>query len=319
MAISVQHVSKRFGDFQALDDVSLDVENGGLTALLGPSGSGKSTLLRVIAGLEQGDTGTVFISGNDATSLPAHRRDVGFVFQHYAAFKHMTVAKNIAFGLEIRKRPKQEIRARVADLVSLVQLDGFADRYPSQLSGGQRQRMALARALAVEPEVLLLDEPFGALDARVRRDLREWLRRLHEEVHVTTVFVTHDQEEAMEVADDIVVMNRGRIEQVGTPDEVYDKPANEFVMGFVGQAHLIGGEWVRPHDLEIRLEPNGRTVPATVDRVVALGFEVRVLLNLEDGQSATVQLTRDEAQQLELAAGDAVFVRPRASRVFVGT
>jgi len=319
MAISVQHVSKRFGDFQALDDVSLDVENGGLTALLGPSGSGKSTLLRVIAGLEQGDTGTVYISGNDATALPAHRRDVGFVFQHYAAFKHMTVAKNIAFGLEIRKRPKQEIRARVADLVSLVQLDGFADRYPSQLSGGQRQRMALARALAVEPEVLLLDEPFGALDARVRRDLREWLRRLHEEVHVTTVFVTHDQEEAMEVADDIVVMNRGRIEQVGTPAEVYEKPANEFVMGFVGQAHLIAGEWVRPHDLEIRLEPNGHTVPAKVERVVALGFEVRVLLNLEDGQSATVQLTRDDAQQLELAAGDAVFVRPRASRVFAGT
>jgi sulfate transport system ATP-binding protein len=319
MAISVQHVSKRFGDFQALDDVSLDVENGGLTALLGPSGSGKSTLLRVIAGLEQGDTGTVYISGNDATALPAHRRDVGFVFQHYAAFKHMTVAKNIAFGLEIRKRPKQEIRARVADLVSLVQLDGFADRYPSQLSGGQRQRMALARALAVEPEVLLLDEPFGALDARVRRDLREWLRRLHEEVHVTTVFVTHDQEEAMEVADDIVVMNRGRIEQVGKPSDVYEKPANEFVMGFVGQAHLIGGEWVRPHDLEIRLEPNGHTVPATVERVVALGFEVRVLVNLEDGQSATVQLTREDAQQLELAAGDAVFVRPRASRVFAGT
>jgi sulfate transport system ATP-binding protein len=318
MAISVQHVSKRFGDFQALDDVSLDVENGGLTALLGPSGSGKSTLLRVIAGLEQGDTGTVYISGNDATSLPAHRRDVGFVFQHYAAFKHMTVAKNIAFGLEIRKRPKQEIRARVADLVSLVQLDGFADRYPSQLSGGQRQRMALARALAVEPEVLLLDEPFGALDARVRRDLREWLRRLHEEVHVTTVFVTHDQEEAMEVADDIVVMNRGRIEQVGTPADVYEKPANEFVMGFVGQAHLIAGEWVRPHDLEIQLEPNGNTVPASVERVISLGFEVRVLLNLEDGQSATVQLTRDEAQQLELAAGDAVFVRPRASRVFAG-
>jgi sulfate transport system ATP-binding protein len=319
MAIAVQHVSKRFGDFLALDDVSLDVENGALTALLGPSGSGKSTLLRVIAGLEQGDTGTVFISGNDATSLPAHRRDVGFVFQHYAAFKHMTVAKNIAFGLEIRKRPKQEIRARVADLVSLVQLDGFADRYPSQLSGGQRQRMALARALAVEPEVLLLDEPFGALDARVRRDLREWLRRLHEEVHVTTVFVTHDQEEAMEVADDIVVMNHGRIEQVGTPGEVYEKPANEFVMGFVGQAHLIGGEWVRPHDLEIRLEPNGNTVPASVERVVSLGFEVRVLLNLEDDQSATVQLTRDEAQQLELATGDSVFVRPRASRVFAAT
>jgi sulfate transport system ATP-binding protein len=316
MAISVQHVSKRFGDFQALDDVSLDVSNGALTALLGPSGSGKSTLLRVIAGLETGDTGTVYISGNDATDLPANKREVGFVFQHYAAFKHMTVAKNIAFGLEIRKRPKPEIRARVADLINLVQLDGFADRYPSQLSGGQRQRMALARALAVEPEVLLLDEPFGALDARVRRDLREWLRRLHEEVHVTTVFVTHDQEEAMEVADEIVVMNRGGIEQVGSPAEVYETPANEFVMGFVGQAHLVGERWVRPHDLEIRLEPNGSTVPATVERVVSLGFEVRVLLTLEDGQPVSVQLTREQAQELELAAGDAVFVRPRASRVF---
>jgi len=316
MAISVQHVSKRFGDFQALDDVSLDVSNGALTALLGPSGSGKSTLLRVIAGLETGDTGTVYISGNDATDLPANKREVGFVFQHYAAFKHMTVARNIAFGLEIRKRPKPEIKARVADLISLVQLDGFADRYPSQLSGGQRQRMALARALAVEPEVLLLDEPFGALDARVRRDLREWLRRLHEEVHVTTVFVTHDQEEAMEVADEIVVMNHGQIEQVGSPADVYEKPANEFVMGFVGQAHLVGDRWVRPHDLEIRLEPNGSTVPATVDRVVSLGFEVRVLLTLDGGRGVSVQLTREQAQELELASGDAVFVRPRASRVF---
>ncbi len=319
MAISVRHVTKHFGDFRALDDVSLDVSASSLTALLGPSGSGKSTLLRVIAGLEKADTGTVAISGNDATNLPANRREVGFVFQHYAAFKHMTVAKNIAFGLEIRKRPKAEIRARVADLISLVQLDGFADRYPSQLSGGQRQRMALARALAVEPEVLLLDEPFGALDARVRRDLREWLRRLHDEVHVTTVFVTHDQEEAMEVADTIVVMNRGAIEQIGSPDEVYERPVNEFVMGFVGQAHRLGDEWVRPHDLEIRLEPNGTTTPGTVERVVRLGFEVRVHVKLADGAVATIQLTRDDARELGLEAGDQVWVRPSTSRVFGAT
>jgi sulfate/thiosulfate transport system ATP-binding protein len=319
MAISIRNVTKHFGDFRALDDVSLDVAPSSLTALLGPSGSGKSTLLRVIAGLETADTGTVAISGTDATRLPANRREVGFVFQHYAAFKHMTVAKNIAFGLEIRKRPKAEIRERVAELVHLVQLDGFADRYPSQLSGGQRQRMALARALAVEPEVLLLDEPFGALDARVRRDLREWLRRLHEEVHVTTVFVTHDQEEAMEVADTIVVMNQGRIEQVGSPVEVYERPVNEFVMGFVGQAHRVGDRWVRPHDLEIRLEPNGTTTPARVERVVMLGFEVRVAVRLEDGTQATIQLTRDDARELELERGDTVWVRPSASRVFAAS
>src|SRR5579864_6417318 len=302
MAIEARNVTKRFGDFVALDDVSMEVESGSLTALLGPSGSGKSTLLRVIAGLETPDAGEVFISGREATAIAPQKRGIGFVFQHYAPFTHMTVWDNVAFGLTIRRRPKAEVGARVTELLALVGLNGLGRRYPAQLSGGQRQRMALARALAVEPEVLLLDEPFGALDARVRRDLREWLRRLHEEVHVTTVFVTHDQEEAMEVADDIVVMNHGRIEQVGTPADVYEKPANEFVMGFVGQAHLIAGEWVRPHDLEIRLEANGNTVPATVERVISLGFEVRVLLNLEDGQSATVQLTRDEAHQLELAS-----------------
>jgi sulfate/thiosulfate transport system ATP-binding protein len=316
MAISIRNVTKHFGDFRALDDVSLDVAPSSLTALLGPSGSGKSTLLRVIAGLEKADIGSVHISGQDATRIPANRRDVGFVFQHYAAFKHMTVAKNIAFGLEIRKRPKKEIRERVAELISLVQLDGFGERYPSQLSGGQRQRMALARALAVEPEVLLLDEPFGALDARVRRDLRAWLRRLHDEVHVTTVFVTHDQEEAMEVADTIVVMNGGRIEQTGSPHDVYEQPVNEFVMGFVGQAHRMGDHWVRPHDLEIRLEPNGTTTPATVERVVMLGFEVRVEVRLEDGTQASIQLTRQEARELEVAPGDMVWVRPSASRVF---
>jgi len=318
MAISVRGVSKTFGDYTALSPIDLEVENGSLTAILGPSGSGKSTLLRVIAGLEKGDTGSVFISGHDATKVPPHRREVGFVFQHYAAFKHMTVAKNIAFGLEIRKRSKAEIKQRVADLISLVQLDGFGDRYPSQLSGGQRQRMALARALAVEPEVLLLDEPFGALDARVRKDLRDWLRRLHDEVHVTTVFVTHDQEEAMEVADTIVVMNHGRIEQIGAPEDVYEHPANEFVMGFMGRVNRIGNALVRPHDIEIRLEPNGITREARVERVVALGFEVRVELVLPDGSPVSAQITRDESKRLGLAPGDSVYVRPSASRVFAG-
>ena len=226
MAIVVTEVNKRFGDFVALDDINLDVPSGSLTTLLGPSGSGKSTLLRVIAGLETPDTGTVEINGEDATSFPPQKRGVGFVFQHYAAFKHMTVRDNVAFGLSIRRRPKKEIAERVAELLSLVQLDGLADRYPNQLSGGQRQRMALARALAVEPKVLLLDEPFGALDARVRKELRAWLRRLHEEVHQTTILVTHDQEEAMEVSDTIVVMDRGAIQQVGGPRDLYERPVN---------------------------------------------------------------------------------------------
>jgi sulfate/thiosulfate transport system ATP-binding protein len=316
MAIVVHNISKRFGEFVALEGIDLEIPAGSLTALLGPSGSGKSTLLRVIAGLERQDTGAVEISGADATELPAHRREVGFVFQHYAAFKHMTVAKNVAFGLQIRKRPKQEIRRRVHELLELVQLDGLADRYPSQLSGGQRQRMALARALAVEPQVLLLDEPFGALDARVRKDLRAWLRRLHDEVHVTTVIVTHDQEEAMEVADRIVVMNHGRIEQIGAPVELYDHPANEFVMGFVGPVSRLGRTYVRPHDLEITLLPNGSTTGATVTRVLHLGFEVRVELVLADGTVATSQLTRHEAARLELERGASVFVRPQRSRVF---
>ena len=240
MAIVASNVSKRFGDFAALDDVTVEVPDGSLTALLGPSGSGKSTLLRVIGGLDRPDEGTIEIGGVDVTKLPAHKRGIGFVFQHYAAFKHMTVRKNVAFGLDIRKRPKDEIRKRVDDLLELVQLSGFADRYPAQLSGGQRQRMALARALAIEPEVLLLDEPFGALDANVRKDLRAWLRRLHDEMHVTTVFVTHDQEEAMEVSDRIVIVNHGKVEQVGDPHELYDQPANDFVMGFVGPVTRLG-------------------------------------------------------------------------------
>src|SRR6187401_3068183 len=240
MSIVATGISKRFGDFVALDNVSLEVPTGSLTALLGPSGSGKSTLLRVIAGLEMPDAGEIVISGEDATGVAPQKRGVGFVFQHYAAFKHMTVYDNIAFGLTIRKRSKDEIKARVAELLELVQLEPFARRYPAQLSGGQRQRMALARALAVEPRVLLLDEPFGALDARVRSELREWLRRLHEEVHVTTVFVTHDQEEAMQVADRVAVFDHGRLEQVGAPAELYDTPASEFVLRFVGDAVRLG-------------------------------------------------------------------------------
>ena len=316
MAITVRNVNKRFADFIALEDVSLEVPSGSLTALLGPSGSGKSTLLRVIAGLEKADTGEVFIGGAEATNLPPHRRDVGFVFQHYAAFKHMTVAKNVAFGLEIRKRPKDDVRRRVAELLALVQLDGFGDRYPSQLSGGQRQRMALARALAVEPEVLLLDEPFGALDARVRSELRAWLRRLHDEMHVTTVFVTHDQEEAMEVSDTIVLMDHGRIVQEGGPADLYDHPKNEFVMRFMGQVNRIGDVYVRPHDVEIRLEPNGTTEAAVVERILHLGHHVRIELSVNGGDPVSAQLTRDEADRLSLEPGRSVFVRPSHARVF---
>jgi sulfate/thiosulfate transport system ATP-binding protein len=318
MAITVRNVNKRFGDFVALDDVSLEVPPGSLTALLGPSGSGKSTLLRVIAGLEKADDGEVFIGGNEATSLPPQRREIGFVFQHYAAFKHMTVAKNVAFGLEIRKRPKDEVKRRVAELLDLVQLDGFGDRYPSQLSGGQRQRMALARALAVEPEVLLLDEPFGALDAKVRSELRAWLRRLHDEMHVTTVFVTHDQEEAMEVSDTIVLMDRGRIVQEGQPQDLYDHPESEFVMRFMGQVNKIGDAYVRPHDVEIRLEPNGTTDAAVVERVLHMGHHIRVDLSVNGGARVSAQLTRDEAERLGLEPGRPVFVRPARAKTFAG-
>ncbi len=316
MSIAVQHVYKRFGEFVALDDVSIGVPDGSLTALLGPSGSGKSTLLRVIAGLEQPDTGTVCIEGTNATTLPAQKRDVGFVFQHYAAFKHMTVWENVAFGLKIRKRTKPEIARRVEELLELVQLAGLAERYPTQLSGGQRQRMALARALAVEPKVLLLDEPFGALDARVRKDLRIWLRRLHDDVHVTTIFVTHDQEEAMDVAEQIVVMNDGKVEQVGEPRDLYEHPANEFVMSFVGPVNRLGKELVRPHDIEVMLEPNGTTEEAMIDRIVHLGFEVRVEFTLKDGSEAWSQLTREAADHLELEQGQIVYVRRARARVF---
>ena len=319
MSIAVRQVSKKFGSFAALDSVSLAIASGSLTALLGPSGSGKSTLLRVIAGLEAPDSGEVSILGTDVTGVPPQRRGVGFVFQHYAAFKHLTVRDNVAFGLKIRRRPKAEIRERVADLLHLVQLDGFADRYPSQLSGGQRQRMALARALAVEPKVLLLDEPFGALDAQVRKDLRGWLRRLHEDVHVTTVLVTHDQEEAMEVADRVAVMNDGRIEQTGKPRDLYEHPANEFVMGFIGAVNRLGDSFVRPHDVEIQLEPNGATREAIVKRVLYLGFEVRIELVLHDGQQLWAQVSRNDIDRLDLEAGQAIHIRPSREQVFAPT
>jgi sulfate transport system ATP-binding protein len=308
MAIEAERVTKRFGDFTAVDGVSISVPTGSLTALLGPSGSGKSTLLRVISGLEQPDAGRVVIEGSDVTGLPPQRRGIGFVFQHYAAFKHMTVHKNVAFGLEIRRRPRPEIKARVEELLELVQLNGLAERYPAQLSGGQRQRMALARALAVEPTVLLLDEPFGALDARVRKELRAWLRRLHDEVHVTTVFVTHDQEEAMEIADQIVLMNQGRVEQTGSARDLYEQPANEFVMSFIGPVSHFGEELVRPHDIDVRREPNGSAERAIVERVVHLGFEVRADLALDDGREVWVQMTRDEAAELDLQQGRQVFI-----------
>jgi len=318
MSISIRGVSKRFGDFVALDDVSLEVPTGSLTALLGPSGSGKSTLLRIVAGLEKPDTGVVRIADEDVTAHAPQDRGIGFVFQHYAAFKHMTVWQNVAFGLKIRKLPKDEIRERVARLLELVQLAGLADRYPSQLSGGQRQRMGLARALAVDPKVLLLDEPFGALDARVRRELRVWLRRLHDETHTTTVIVTHDQEEAMEVAETVAVMNRGRIEQIAGPIELYERPANEFVMGFVGSVNRIGDAFVRPHDLELSPVPNGTTREAMVMRLVHLGFDVRVELVRDDGQELLAQLTREEAAALELAVGQIVYVRPTRQTTFAG-
>jgi len=316
MSILVRNATRRFGDFTALDDVSVEIPSGSLTALLGPSGSGKSTLLRVIAGLERPDAGSVEIDGRDATNLAPQRRGVGFVFQHYAAFKHMTVRENVAFGLKVARRPKAEIRARVEELLELVQLPGLADRYPSQLSGGQRQRMALARSLAVQPSVLLLDEPFGALDARVRKELRAWLRHLHDEVHVTTVFVTHDQEEAMEVADRIVVMNHGRVEQVGGPRDLYEHPSNAFVMGFVGPVTRLGELFIRPHDVEVRRQPNGTTSEAMVERLVHLGFEVRADLVLHDGQRLQAQLSREDAEELELAQGQIVFVRPSRTRQF---
>ena len=325
-AITVSGANKRYGDFAALDNIDFVVPAGSLTALLGPSGSGKSTLLRAIAGLDEPDSGTITIHGRDVTDVPPQKRGIGFVFQHYAAFKHLTVRENVAFGLKIRKRPKSEIKDKVDNLLEVVGLAGFQTRYPNQLSGGQRQRMALARALAVDPQVLLLDEPFGALDAKVREDLRAWLRRLHDEVHVTTVLVTHDQQEALDVADRIAVLNKGRIEQIGSPTDVYDRPANAFVMGFLGAVSTLNGALVRPHDIRVgrnsdmaiassddSVQSAGVT-KAVIDRIVMLGFEVRVeLTNSATHTPFTAQITRGDAEALGLKPGDTVFVR--ATRV----
>ncbi|WP_193047205.1 sulfate/molybdate ABC transporter ATP-binding protein [Mycolicibacterium baixiangningiae] len=324
-AIIVRGANKHYGDFAALDNIDFEVPAGSLTALLGPSGSGKSTLLRAIAGLDHPDTGTITIDGRDVTNVPPQRRGIGFVFQHYAAFKHLSVRDNVAFGLKIRKRPKAEIKEKVDNLLEVVGLAGFQNRYPNQLSGGQRQRMALARALAVDPQVLLLDEPFGALDAKVREDLRAWLRRLHDEVHVTTVLVTHDQAEALDVADRIAVLNKGRIEQVGSPTEVYDTPANAFVMSFLGAVSSLNGTLVRPHDIRVGRNPelpifenesvqSTGVVKATIDRVVVLGFEVRLeLTNAATHSPFTAQITRGDAEALGLREGETVYVR--ATRV----
>ena len=321
MSISVIRANKRYGDFAALDDVSIDIPEGSLTSLLGPSGSGKSTLLRAIAGLDSLDSGTVLIKGNDVSAASPQQRDIGFVFQHYAAFKHLTVRDNIAFGLKIRKRPKAEITAKVDELLEVVGLTVFQKRFPAQLSGGQRQRMALARALAVDPQVLLLDEPFGALDAKVRDDLRKWLRRLHDEVHVTTVLVTHDQQEALDVSDRIAVLNKGRIEQVGTPDDLYDRPANVFVASFLGSTVRLNGELVRPHDIRIGRNPelalpaadaalDTGVIKATVTRVVYLGFEVRLeLIAATTGDEFQAQITRGDAYALNLQPGEVIYAR----------
>ena len=351
MSIQIRNLAKRFGQFTALDGVSLDIDHGELVALLGPSGCGKTTLLRIIAGLETPDAGSVIVQGEDATQLAVQRRQVGFVFQHYALFRHMNVFDNVAFGLRVKPRKERpaesDIRARVRQLLKLVQLDWLGDRYPNQLSGGQRQRIALARALAVEPKVLLLDEPFGALDAKVRKELRRWLRRLHDELHVTSVFVTHDQEEALEVADRVVVMNHGRIEQVGAPDEVYAHPANAFVYGFLGTVNRFHGRhaegtfegdglqvpvgaqglhegeavaYARPHDLEVeRYSPGLDGV--VVDLVRQYSRGAHVLLELErqskdPGEPIEVELTRAEVERLKLRPGETLVVRPRELRVF---
>ena len=350
MSIEVRKLRKTFGNFVALDNVSLDVPGGELVALLGPSGSGKTTLLRIIAGLEPADQGTILFHGENATDRPVRERQVGFVFQHYALFRHMSVFENVAFGLRVRPRnvrpAEAEIRETVMGLLSLVQLDVLAERRPSELSGGQRQRVALARALAVKPKVLLLDEPFGALDAKVRKELRRWLRRLHEEVHVTSVFVTHDQEEALEVSDRVVIMNEGRVEQSGTPEEVYDRPATPFVYGFLGDVNLFHGrihqglvnigeneleapEWahasdqagvayVRTYDVELDAFPSGpSSLAAVVRHVRAFGPMVRLELDLVDGgRTIEAHIPRARFESLGLGRGERVFVSPTSVRVF---
>jgi sulfate transport system ATP-binding protein len=344
VGIEAQNLSKRYGSFQAVKDVSFEVPAGQLVALLGPSGSGKSTILRIIAGLESTDTGSVVLTSEDATRLPVQERGVGFVFQHYALFRHMTVRDNIAFGLKVRKLPRAEVRVRVDELLELVQLSGYAGRYPSQLSGGQRQRVALARALAPRPKVLLLDEPFGALDAKVRDELRAWLRKLHDEVHVTSLFVTHDQREAFEVADQIVVLNEGRVQQVGAPQDLYERPHSPFVARFLGQVNVLPLEtiqlpdrssgpgslpalglssqseaqiYVRPHDLDIQRERNGRPCwPARVERVTPLGGVVRMELSVGDDHHIHLELPSDQTMDLTVSRGDLLYVVPRLINVF---
>ncbi|MGE5384777.1 MAG: sulfate/molybdate ABC transporter ATP-binding protein [Betaproteobacteria bacterium] len=338
MSIEIRGISKRFGNFVALDNINLDIPTGELVALLGPSGCGKTTLLRIIAGMEAPDGGEVLFAGAEATHLHARERKVGFVFQHYALFRHMTVFENVAFGLRVKPRKERpsesEIKKRVMDLLGLVQLDWLANRYPSQLSGGQRQRIALARALAVEPEVLLLDEPFGALDTKVRKELRRWLRRLHDEMHISSVFVTHDQEEALEVADRVVVMNQGRIEQIGTPDEVYSNPASPFVYQFLGNVNVFSsrkhGGWaeverkeeaedalafVRPHDIDLSRTPIEDGMESVVQYVHPIGPLVRVELT-HDAETIEVELSRERHEALDLAAGQTVWFRPRQLKVF---
>ena len=338
MSIEIHDISKTFGSFQALSDVNLTVQTGELVALLGPSGSGKTTLLRIIAGLEFASQGSILFAGEDASRKDARSRQVGFVFQHYALFRHMSIFENVAFGLRVRPRStrpaRAEIRDRVLELLRLVQLDGLAERYPSQLSGGQRQRVALARALAVEPSVLLLDEPFGALDARVRQELRTWLRHLHDDLHITSVFVTHDQEEALEVADRVVVMNHGKIEQIGTPDDVYEHPANPFVMNFLGSVNVFHGRhgdrsqpasavppnpisYVRPHELDITRQPGGEAgVEVVVRYIHAVGPTVRLELDRGNGVRLDAELTRERFQELGLKTGETVYATPRKLQTF---
>ncbi|GAA5785371.1 sulfate/molybdate ABC transporter ATP-binding protein [Chitiniphilus shinanonensis] len=346
MSIEVRQINKRFGDFVALDDINLDIQTGELLALLGPSGCGKTTLLRIIAGLETPDRGSILFHGEDATDTHVRERQVGFVFQHYALFRHMTVFENVAFGLRVRPkhtRPTDAaIKQKVHTLLELVQLDWLADRYPAQLSGGQRQRIALARALAVEPRVLLLDEPFGALDTKVRKELRRWLRRLHDEMHITSVFVTHDQEEALEVADRVVVMNKGRIEQTGTPEQVYDQPATPFVYQFLGDVNLfhsrvhegwaeVGGTrfaapeagdkaviYVRPHEIDIQRVATDKALAGVITHVRLLGATVRLEVNVAAGDPVEVELTRERYVEGRWSVGEAVWLSPREARVYAG-
>ena len=332
MGIAVENISKCFGSFQAVDCVNLEIAQGSLIALLGPSGCGKSTLLRLISGLEAPDEGRLWLAGIDATRQSVRERNIGFVFQNYALFKHLTIAQNIGFGLEIRSIPASKIKKKVAELLDLIQLSGLGDRYPAQLSGGQRQRVALARALAIEPKILLLDEPFGALDTKVRKDLRAWLRQLHERSRVTTIFVTHDRSDAMAVADKIVIMNQGRIEQVGTPAEIYNRPANAFVMGFVGQVNTLPNSanifqnhrlettnpqmFLRPQDIAIEIGASTSTVAAKVNRLTHLGSEIQAELALDDGQVIMAHLTRERFDELQLAPHQQVFVKPKAAKSF---